>query len=69
MRTLELTDDECDLLTCALGMATATAVKNDDQKLALSFLELANSVHRNNPRWTPYQVDREQGLNIARQRG
>jgi uncharacterized protein (DUF4213/DUF364 family) len=68
MRTLELTDDECDLLTRALGMATATAIKNDYQKLALSFLDLATSVHRSNPNWTPYQVDHEQGLNIARQR-
>lgn len=51
--TIELTDAELDRLTLALGMATGIASR-DSPQLALSFMELANAVHKNNPNWMPY---------------
>ena len=54
--TVELTEEEDELLTQALGIATAAALRNKNHKLATAFLNLANAVHRNNPNWTSYVV-------------
>ena len=52
--TLESKDYES-LLLC-LGMATGYAVKEGNQKIANSFLELANRINLGNPDWTPYKT-------------
>jgi len=55
--TIELTKDELDSLTICIGFAVGAAHERKDQQMANYFLEVANAVHRNNPQWTPYEVD------------
>lgn len=57
MKTFELTEDESTLLTIALGMALSAAAGMRDNKLRNDLLRVANSVHRDNPNWRPYQVE------------
>lgn len=64
MRTFELTDDEGDLLTLALGMATGIAAGDKNLNLVRSLLRLANAVHRNNPDWTPYEIPKQGELSL-----
>lgn len=54
---VNLTEDERSLLTLALGMATGVALRDGSRKLASDLLQLANTVHKNNPAWRPYAVD------------
>jgi hypothetical protein len=56
---VELTEDERSLLTLALGTAMGVACRDGNGKLGRALLRLANSVHKNNPAWTPYAVDEE----------
>lgn len=54
--TVELTEEEGELLTQALGTATAAALLNKNPKLATALLNLANAVNRNDPNWRSYVV-------------
>ena len=53
MKTFELTDEETETLTLALGIAAGAA---ESPKLVWSIIALANAVHRNNPNWTKYEI-------------
>jgi hypothetical protein len=55
---ITLTGDEYQRLLLLTGYATGAAMK-DDPKLAYSFLDLANRINRDNPRWTPYAIPEE----------
>lgn len=57
MKTFELTEDEASLLTLALGMALGVCSRTGNKNLSNDLLRLANSVHRNNPNWRPYEVE------------
>ena len=51
---IELSEAEYHDLTFLCGYALATALKQGDTKHAQSFLHIANRLHENDPRWTPY---------------
>ena len=57
--TIELTYDEMQLLTLALGIAAGVAAKDRDERLGHAVLKLANTVHKDDPHWTPYDVPPE----------
>jgi hypothetical protein len=53
---IELSEDETDILTLALGFATGAAFKDGNRRMAYAFLALANTVHKNNPHYVPYEI-------------
>jgi hypothetical protein len=53
---IELNEDEVDTLTLAIGIATGWAFNDKNRRMAYSFVALANSVHRNNPHYVPYDI-------------
>jgi hypothetical protein len=53
---ITLTPEEMDTLSLALGYATGAAFKDNNRKLARAFIELTNSVHKNNPDYVPYEM-------------
>lgn len=57
MRVITLTDDEFDNLLIMAGFATGAAMKQEDKRLANSFLRLVNSINRDNPNWAPYNIE------------
>lgn len=59
-RLPDLTRDEYETLLLMLGFATGAAVKENNNKLAVSFLRLANKINENNPRWIRYEIPQEQ---------
>jgi hypothetical protein len=56
--TIELSQDDFELLLVMLGYGTGAAMQHD-QKLAYKFLALANRINKDNPNWTPYAVSPE----------
>jgi len=56
MKTITLTDDEFDQLLVVCGYAAGAAMKDRDDRLAYSFIRLANRINEGNPKWTPYEV-------------
>ena len=57
MKTITLTDEDFEILLLMCGYATGAAHQADDLKLGNSFLRLANEINKNNPKWTPYEID------------
>jgi hypothetical protein len=53
--TIELTEDEFDMLLICIGYAIGAALK-DDEKLGYSFVRVANAVCRDRPNFTPYEI-------------
>ena len=56
MKTITLTDDEFDQLLIVCGYAAGAAMNNREDRLAYSFIQLANRINEGNPNWTPYEV-------------
>jgi len=54
--TFELSREDYQTLLLALGMAAGTASREGDDRLFRAFTRLANTVNKDNPDWTPYEV-------------
>jgi hypothetical protein len=52
--TIELSESDFTTLLLCLGYATGSAIWRHEEGLARSFMELANTINRDNPNWTPY---------------
>ena len=52
--TFELDDADFDLLLLALGIATGHSWDHN-KKLAIRLIQLANTINKDNPNWTPYE--------------
>jgi hypothetical protein len=63
--TIILSDEEFVVLNLALGAAAGAAFEIHEKKLAFSIVRLANSVNRDNPNWTPYQLLKPDGSENA----
>lgn len=53
---ISLSEDDFTLLMFALGIA-AGAVSMDNPAQFKSFIKLANTINKDNPNWTPYEMD------------
>jgi len=68
--TITLTRDEFDLFMLLMGEATGSAMRQGNGARVCSYLGLANSVNKDNPRWIPYQIpDEKNQAPIARGSG
>jgi uncharacterized protein YfaT (DUF1175 family) len=56
--TFTITNSEYMMLLVMMGYATGAA-SQQDQALFRSFLRLANSINKDNPKWIPYEVPEE----------
>jgi len=56
---IELTEHEHDTFLLALGAATGAMFAQGNKTMAYSFLRLANSINRDNPNYTPYEIPPE----------
>lgn len=54
--TITLTYDEYVFLALALGYAAGAAKGKDEPKFFSELVRLANTVHKGDPNWTPYEV-------------
>jgi hypothetical protein len=56
--TIELTEDQFQILLLAVGMAVgaASGQSGHDPLLFADFIGLANSINSGNPNWIPYEV-------------
>jgi hypothetical protein len=57
--TFTITGNEYMQLLLMMGYATGAASREEDQPLLRSFLRLANSINKDNPKWIPYEVPEE----------
>jgi hypothetical protein len=53
--TFELNEEEFDMLLILMGYAIGAALEADE-KLGYSFVRLANTVCRDRPNFTPYEI-------------
>lgn len=56
---IDISDEEFDSLTLALGMATGWALRIGNKSASDSWLRLVNSVNVGNSNFTPYEVAQE----------
>jgi hypothetical protein len=54
---IELSDADANLLTLAIGVAIAAVGQCRDRVLATEFLRLANIIHKDDPGWSPYNLE------------
>lgn len=59
MKKINLTDDEFDQLLVVCGYAAGAAMNDRDDRLAYSFIQLANRINEGNPKYTPYELPEE----------
>jgi hypothetical protein len=52
----ELNKEDFELLLISLGVAAGVATRDGNPVLFLRFLKLANTINKDNPDWTPYEV-------------
>jgi len=52
----ELSEDDHDMLLLMMEYATGAALKSGDNGMADNFLRLANTIEKDNPNYTPYEV-------------
>jgi hypothetical protein len=57
--TIELTDDEYDVLLMMSGYAAGAADQAGDQPLKWVFVKLANRINKGDPNFRPYAVPEE----------
>jgi hypothetical protein len=55
--TIELSDRDFSTLLQCLGYAIGAAFKQQHDQVAKSFLQLANTINRDDPNWTPYIIE------------
>lgn len=51
-----LEDDDFTLLLIVLGMASGAAYDKTNKAMFHSIIELANTINKDNPDWTPYNI-------------
>lgn len=56
MRTVELEENEFEMILLALGYAAGAAMKEKERAMANMFLYAANALNRGNPNWTMYAL-------------
>jgi hypothetical protein len=55
---IELSREDYEVLLLALGIATGVSMRDENRELANRILALTNTVNKDNPDWTPYDVAR-----------
>lgn len=58
-RVFQLSEEDYEALLLLLGYACATAHEQNNRLLARRFLRLANTINKDNPQWTPYEIAEE----------
>lgn len=53
---VDLNEEDFATLLVMLGYATGAARRQGERELSIRFVKLANTINRDNPNWTPYQV-------------
>lgn len=60
LHVIRLTSDQFDSLLLGIGYAAGAAMGDGNRAMFGSLLRLANAINEGNPRWTPYNVEREE---------
>jgi hypothetical protein len=53
---IEIEEAEFQLLLFVLGIASGVASRDNEPKMFVSILKLANRINEGNEKWTPYEV-------------